>query len=89
MLISILSQIVVRVYLDMLISNLSQIVVRVYLDMLEYMVATLKLLQNSRLLPLSQKKDVIGLVKLIKEGTDIYDTELGPFNLSFNILPQF
>ena len=48
----------------MLISNLSQIVVRVYLDMLEYMVATLKLLQNSHLLPLSQKKDVIGLVKV-------------------------
>jgi hypothetical protein len=65
MLISNLSQIVVRVYLDMLISNLSQIVVvRVYIDMREYMVDTLKLLHNSHLLPLSQKKDLIDLDKV-------------------------
>jgi hypothetical protein len=65
MLISNLSQIVVRVYLDMLISNLSQIVVvRVYIDMREYMVDTLKLLHNSHLLALSQKKDLIDLVKV-------------------------
>jgi hypothetical protein len=65
MLISNLSQIVVRVYLDMLISNLSQlVVVRVYIDMREYMVDTLKLLHNSHLLALSQKKDLIDLVKV-------------------------